>query len=196
MNKKLFIKHNTCMKRIIYYSILIFVFSCFIGFFYARIWKNNNEEVAKDNIISNANLVAETVSDEEKISFNSSFAIKKYYHECGHQEINYAELPIEFVNLTKSEIEELYPDWKVEEFSSNSIILSQEKDCMCNEHYVLKLDDDTVDVYHIEENGDESLYQDTNIYMDYLTNEDISNLKNGIYIYGKENISSVIEDFE
>ncbi len=32
--------------------------------------------------------------------------------------------------------------------------------------------------------------------MDYLTSEDIANLKDGIYVYGKENISSVIEDFE
>ena len=100
------------------------------------------------------------------------------------------------MNSTKKEIEELYSEWEVEEFSSNSIMLSQENNSICNGHYVLKLDDDTVDVYHINSNGEEELYQVTGIYMDYLTSEDIANLKDGIYIYGKENISSVIEDFE
>ena len=41
------------MKRIVYYSILIFIFSCLIGFLYARIWKSNNEEISKEtNIVS------------------------------------------------------------------------------------------------------------------------------------------------
>ncbi len=184
------------MKRIVYYSILIFIFSCLTGFLYARIWKSNNEEISKETNIISQNLIAETSSNEEKVSFNSSFALKKYYDICGHEEINYAELPTELVNLTKKEIEELYSEWEVEEFSSNSIMLSQENNSICNGHYVLKLDDDTVDVYHINSNGEEELYQVTGIYMDYLTSEDIANLKDGIYIYGKENISSVIEDFE
>lgn len=185
------------MKKFLFYSILIFIFSCLIGFLYARIWKSNNEDIAKNSNISNEiNLITETYSNEEKVSFNSSFALKKYYDGCGHIELNYAELPIELVNLSKEEIEELYSDWKVEEFNSNSVVLAQEKDCICNEHYVLKMSEEEVDIYHLEQNGDERLYKETDICKDYLTNEDISNLQNGIYIYGKENINSVIEDFE
>lgn len=138
------------MKRIFYYSILIFIFSCFIGFFYARLWKNNNESLATENITGEANTVTETVSNEEKISFNSNFAIKKYYDECGHNETSFAELPNELVNLSKTELANLFPDWEVEEFSSNSVILSKRENTICNEHYVLKMNDDEVDVFHIE----------------------------------------------
>lgn len=185
------------MKRVIFYSILIFMFSILIGFFYARIWKSNNSDVALDNnnIISNT-LITETYWAEEKLSFNSTFALKKYYDECGHFEFNYAELPIELVNLTKAEIEELYSDWTVEEFSSSGVVLSKEEDNICNDHYVLKLNNDNIDVYHLEQNGEESLYKSTNIIKEYLTQSDISNLKTGIYVYGKGNINSVIEDFE
>lgn len=138
------------MKRIIYYSILIFIFSCFTGFFYARLWKNNNENFATENITEASNTVAETLAIEEKVSFNSSFAIKKYYDECGHYEINYSELPNELINLTKTEVENLFPEWEVEEFSSNGVMLAKRETNICNEHYVLKMNDDEVDVFHIE----------------------------------------------
>jgi len=197
LNKKIFIMHNTCMKRIIFYSILIFIFSCFIGFFYSRIWKTNNDELSKQmNNVNELNIVTETFSNEEKISFNSTFAIKKYYDECGHVEVNYSELPTELINLSKTEVEQLYSDWNVEEFSSNNVILSQEEDSICNEHYVVKLSDNNVDIYHLEQDGEEKLYKTTNVIKEYLTQEDINNLENGIYVYGKENINSVIEDFE
>lgn len=185
------------MKRVIFYSILIFMFSILIGFLYARIWKTNNNDVALDsNVVVDNTLVAETYSSEEKLSFNSTFALKKYYDECDHFEFNYSELPKELVNLSKSEIEELYSDWDVEEFSSSGVVLCKEEDNICNDHYVLKLNDDSIDVYHLEQDGEESLYKSTNIIKEYLTQDDISNLKSGIYVYGKGNINSVIEDFE
>lgn len=185
------------MKRVIYYSILIFIFSCFIGFFYARIWKTNNNDIAiEENIVSSNTLITETNWSEEKLSFNSTFALKKYYDECGHFEFNYSELPKELVNLTQKEIEDLYQEWSVEEFSSSGVVLAKQEDKICNDHYVIKLNDDNVDVYHLEQNGDESLYKSTNIIKEYLTQDDISNLKTGIYVYGKGNINSVIEDFE
>lgn len=144
--------HTTSMKRIIYYSILIFIFSCFIGFFYARLWKNNNESFATENVTNEYNIIAPTSSNEEKVSFNANFALKKYYDECGHYEFNYSELPSELINLTKSEVENLFPDWKVEEFSSNSVVLAKEESSICNDHYVLKINDEEIDVFHLESN--------------------------------------------
>lgn len=40
------------------------------------------------------------------------------------------------------------------------------------------------------------MYTATSITKDYLTQEDINNLKSGIYVYGRENINLAIEDFE
>jgi len=140
------------MKRIIYYSFLIFIFSCFIGFFYARLWKNNNENIAVENVINESNVVTQTSANEEKISFNANFAIKKYYDECGHFEFNNSEIPNELVNLTKQELENLFPQWEVEEFSSNSVVLAKREQKICNEHYVLKMNDEQVDVFHLEQN--------------------------------------------
>lgn len=183
------------MRKIIIYGIIIFGFSIGIGFYYANLWKINNPSVSYENKTKVENVV-QTLSEEEKVSYNASFAIKKYYKECGHFKFNYSELPKEFINLSKSEVENLYPDWKIEKFSSNEIVLSQELDEMCDEHFVLKLGEDNIEVYRDLNDGKQKLYKSTNISKDYLTNLDIEKLKEGIYVYGISNLNSAIEDFE
>ena len=39
-------------------------------------------------------------------------------------------------------------------------------------------------------------YEQTGITTEYLTNEDILKLTTGIEVYGKENLSSTMEDYE
>ena len=49
---------------------------------------------------------------------------------------------------------------------------------------------------YIDENGQEKLYETTEIAIDYLTDEDKENIKNGIKVNGKEELNQLIEDFE
>ena len=100
------------------------------------------------------------------------------------------------INLTKKEVEEMYSDWRVEEFNPNSIVLAQDLDEICDDHYVLKLEDNDIDVFHIEKDETLKLYKTTGISKEYLTNDDINNLEAGIYVYGIGNLNSAIEDFE
>lgn len=184
------------MRKIIFYGILIFIFSTGIGFFYSSLWKRENVSAIDANIVNNLNTVTETSSElEEKVAYNASFALKKYYN-CGHFKFNYSELPVEIINLTKSELQAMYPDWNVEEFNSNNIILSQNIDNICDEHYVLKLDDNNVNVYHLENDDEMELYKKTDITKEYLTSDDINNLEEGIYVYGINSLNLAIEDFE
>lgn len=182
------------MKRIIFFGILIFVFSTAIGYYYSALWKNNEKDIAYENTTPKE--IEQTNSQEEKISYNATFSLKKYY-KCGHFQFQYSELPREIINMTKSEIENNYPNWEIEEFSSQNLVLSQKIDNICDEHYVLKLgDDDNIIIYHLSNLGEEELYKNTNISKDYLTSKDIENLEKGIYVYGIGNLNSAIEDFE
>jgi hypothetical protein len=183
------------MRKIIFYGILIFIISILAGYFYSSLWKNNNEEISYENQIKLEN-IAETVSVEEKVSYNSSFALKKYYMGCGHLKTQYSELPIEIINLTENEVKDLYNEWNVEKFSSDEVVLSKDVDGICDEHYILKLGEDNIDVYNIDEEGETKLYKSTNISTDYLTSEDIQNLEEGITVYGISNLNSALEDFE
>ena len=195
------------MKKI-FLGFLIFVFSVFASYYYSSLFKKNKDNIAVEfinnsNNISNVNLienqtVLETIGQEEKVSYNAEFALKKYYDECGHFTFQYAELPKEMINLTKDELKELYSEWEIEEFSSELIILSKEIDTVCNEHFVIKLGegDINVSIYKVGNGGSLSLYKETDISKEYLTEEDIEKLEEGILIYGMGKLNSTLEDFE
>lgn len=147
------------------------------------------EEMEKQNMI-------EANSAEEKISPNCSFTEKIYYKKCGHTTSQYLELPQDLVNETEEQLQEKYLDWEIQTFTSNEIILYQEKDEECGEHYLVKDKDGTVTIYQILEDGTEKEYETTGITTEYLTETDKINMKNGIKVNGKQELNQLIEDFE
>ena len=145
--------------------------------------------------LENSNML-ETNSSEEKISPNSSITYKTYYKGCGHTKEEYNNMPQELINCTKSDIEEKYTDWQIEKFSSNEVILYKEVDGECGEHYLVKEKDGKVVVYKILENGEEQEYETTQISTDYLTDTDKIEMQNGIRVNGKQELNTLIEDFQ
>ena len=67
---------------------------------------------------------------------------------------------------------------------------------MCEEHYVLRLGKENVEIYRMEGFNDLYLLKTTDITREYLTKTDIVNLEEGIFIYGNGNLNSALEDFE
>lgn len=196
------------MKKwgIIIAFIIIFIIAIFVGNY---IYDSNNKEenTIKSENTSNSivnqvdysvrnDITINTDSEEEKISPNATLILKKHYKECDHTIKEYAEIPEEFVNLTKSEIEKEYPEWKVEKFTPLDIILIKEEEGFCNEHFILKEEQGVITVYKIDKQGEESLYDTTGISVEYLTESDKLELKNGIKVYGKEELNSMLENYE
>lgn len=105
-------------------------------------------------------------------------------------------LPIELVNLTRQEVEDYYPDWEVEEFETNKLVLCKEIDGYCNEHFLIRLDDENINIYRLATNGNLIEYKKTDISREYLPQEDIQKLEEGISVFGEGKLSSVLEDFE
>lgn len=187
------------MKRIIIYGLLIFMFSIFTGYIYSVMWKEKEgTEVISYSNKTRENVITETsIEPEEKISYNAKFALKKHYSKCGHTRIENGELPIEFVNLSREEISMNYNDWEVEEFNKTNVTLSKDINGFCEEHFTIRLKEDgVVEVYGINENGDELFINKTEISENYLTDEDILKLKEGVVVYGVAELNSVLEDFE
>ena len=184
------------MKRIIVYSIIIFIFSFGIGYYYSKLWKEESVLKAEEISSKTENVIETTAELEEKVSYDATLALKKYYNECGHCKLNYVELPIEFINLTEKEIEEVYSDWRIEEFSSDNIILAQNLDKYCDDHYVLMLGNENIEIYKMIEAEELELVLETNISKEYLTNSDIKSLEEGIFVFGVGNLNSALEDFE
>lgn len=135
-------------------------------------------------------------TEEEKTSPNCSLITKTYYQKCGHTKSEYSNLPQELVNLTRDEIQEKYPGYEIENFASNEVILLQQKEGECGEHYVVKDKDGMVTIYQILEDGTQKELETIGITTEYLPETDKINMKKGISINGKQELNQLIEDFE
>lgn len=187
------------MRKIIFYGILIFIFSVFTGYMYSKLWKNKNkiETIADYSNQTYENEIKETSSEYvEKVSYKAKFALKKQYSDCGHTIIDTSELPIEFINLTKEEILCHYSDWEIEEFNNSSIILSKNISGICDDHFRIKLKDHDISVFNLTSNGEEIYFSSTEISKEYLPDEDLEKLEEGIDVYGITELNSVIENYE
>ena len=154
-----------------------------------------NTIVKEDTYSVKNDITIQTITEEEKISPNAILTLKRTYSECNHTIKEYSEIPDELVNLTKEELEEKKPGWKVEKFSAHEIILAKEETGKCNEHYILRECDGVIAVYKIE-NNEEILEETTGISVEYLTQSDKEKIKEGIKVYGREELNSVLEDYE
>ena len=83
---------------------------------------------------------------------------------------------------------EQYLGEKIEEASSN---LSSN-----DTHYILKDVDGYIQVFYLDQDGQEVLYKKTSIATDYLSQEDIDDLEIGIEVVGSEALNKMLEDFE
>ena len=195
------------MRKIVFLGILIFCVSIGIGFYFGRILINNKDKDYEEveqisekslNIISQNLVIQEAVSRELKVRPNMEFGIKEYYDECGHFNFEYTELPKELVNMNRQEVEEHYNgNYEVEEFDENKLILAREINGMCTNHYVIKLgENDLIEVYKINTDTSYSLYETTDISKEFLPEDDIENLEEGIVVYGYGKVNSILEDYE
>ena len=140
---------------------------------------------------------ATTVSTaEEKIATNSQLILKKYYAKCEHTINEYVEMPEELVNMTEEEVKLQYPDWEVIGFEPNKVTLYKEFDDVCGEHFKLRVEEGKVVIYLVNQDGTESLDEQTDISSEYLTETDLINMQDGLEIFGKEELNKIIEDFE
>ena len=142
------------------------------------------------------NDMLETDSQEEKISPNCSFTIRTYYKGCGHITSQYNNIPEELVNKTEQELKEMYPEYMVETFKSNEIVVYIEKEGECGEHYLVKDLNGTVVIYERKSDGTEELLEETSIATDYLPETDKIQMQEGIEVNGKQELNQLIEDYE
>ena len=137
----------------------------------------------------------ETVSDEEKISPYAKMIIEKKFSKCGHTTYSCLDVPKELINLTNEELAEKYSGWDVKEFSKDEFTLYRLIEANCEDHYVLKEEGGYIAVYNELTDEISNLVEKTEIDVSLLREEDKVDLEEGIKIYGKEELNSLMEDF-
>ena len=180
--------------------ILIISIGILMGFLLYDAEAVGEESVERNNdviTIEDQNIqVIETSIEEEKTTPHTLIIYKTYYTDCKHYIKRYEDIDASMVNLTEKEFKEKNRGWRLDKFSSSEIEVSKEVEAFCNEHYKLKLENKVIVIYKIDEEGRETEYEQTGITTEYLTTEDILKLTSGIEVYGRENLTSTIEDYE
>lgn len=135
-------------------------------------------------------------AQQEKTSPNCTLLVKTYFKTCEHTTNTYLDLPEHLVNLSKEEIQSTYPDYTIQSFSNNEIILYQEREGECGQHFLVKDNEGIVTIYKILEDGTLKEQQATSIDTEYLPETDKMSIKEGIKVNGRQNLNQLIEDFE
>ena len=141
-------------------------------------------------------VIMQTASLEEKIGPDTRLILEKRFEDCKHTVKREIELPVEMVNLTQDELAKQYPDWTIKDFSEEKVTLYRLASGLCGEHFVINDENGVVVVYKLDENYDKSLYEITDIYTEYLPEQDVERLKQGIYVYTVSDLNSELENLE
>ena len=135
---------------------------------------------------------------------------KDYYLECNYvtNTFNYHEtLTFRFLEGTlfryqrdeiiePEDLEKEYPNWEIQKYSSNEIILYREFDSNCGQHFILRNDNGKITIYKINEEMQEEVYEKTEISVEYLSETDKGKISEGIKVNGIEELNQLLEDFE
>jgi len=183
--------------------LIILLLSISIVFGIRNIFKDKEKIIISEKITDDCleelnksiEKVNEANSSEERITPNSLMILKRYYTECEHTINEYIDIPTDLINLTEKELKEKYPTWEVIGFSSGEVTLYKEIEDTCKEHYILKEKSGKINIY-VETDEGEKLYEETDISVEYLTETDLIKIKDGLQVYGKEELNKVLEDFE
>ncbi len=139
--------------------------------------------------------IVEVVRTEEKISPYAKLVIKKKFSKCNHTTVSIVDVPKELVNLPRKDLEEKYSGWEIEKFSSDEVILYREIAANCEDHFVLKEKDGNIAIYNETDEDEMNLIEILSVNLGLLSEEDKNNLQEGIKIYGKDELNSLIEDY-
>lgn len=187
------------MKSLKYILLLfiVLIISIIIGYIGYKIYDSTSQinklSRNEQNIIQNDKIVNAT---REKVSPNAKVIIRTYYEKCSHDEEKDVELPVEMVNCTQEEVESKYKELELESFSADRLVFLKKEDGICNNHYILKDVNNEINIYKLKNNEEEVFFDNTSISTEYLSEFDLEKLKKGIKVYGKEELNSILEDFE
>lgn len=140
--------------------------------------------------------VVETNKIEEKTSPNCIITLKVYYEKCKHLIETRKNIEEAEVNLTEEELKQKFTEWEIQKFTPNEMVLYKENNDFCNEHFLLKEKDGYIAIYKLDENDNSKSFQPTEISTDYLAEEDLERIKNGIKVYTQKELNKTLEDFE
>lgn len=181
--------------------IMLFIISVMAGFIVRSFLNFSKGEEKESNVILAEDVdedkeTLDTSNSEVIVSPNAEVVITQLYKRCGHTIVKRELAPREIVNLNLEKVQEFYDGWNIDEFTANEIKISRTTQGICDEHYIISESDGYVSISCKNSSGEYIFKGLTDISVQYLPEEDLQKLKNGIEIIGRDNLNKFLEDFE
>lgn len=126
-----------------------------------------------------------------KITPSTKLVYQYYYEEDGQMIESEEQPPYFMIDMTREEMQEKYPDWQVQSFSEEEVVMRKSVQQKSHETYRLGIHEGYVAVYY--ENGVIKDILDTPI--SALTEEERQRLEKGIVVTGEERLIRLLEDY-
>ncbi len=140
-----------------------------------------------------------TSENDTIVSPNAVVVIKRNYNDCGHIIKEFKQIDNKYVNMNEKEFETEFlkdnENFIIENFSSKEIVVSEDIEGSCDQHYLLQSNNGLVTVYKYNSEGEKEEYKETNIAVEYLTDTDREELEAGIKVIGESELNSRLEDY-
>ena len=182
-------------------SLTLFLTSFVFGYqlMSKKVYDNIGKKEKIDIDFSNYSDI-QIIKEDTKISPNTFIEERINYKECGHIIIKTNKAEKEVINMTENEYRDYiitnYPNKKIISYSTSKIVLSESRDHRCPNHYIVGEAEGYLAIYKIGENGEKELekkFSDRPISV--LPIIDQEELKKGIPVDSKEELSDVLENF-
>lgn len=196
------------MKRRYIFLVFIVCLTMFlISFYYGYRFTGKNinkrpdvrNEWIFENSIDKSNDL-EIVKEDVRVSPNTIVEKNIYYTQCNHTLKDKSKADGKIINMTEKEYKDYmnknYPSVDIVSFSVENIVLREERNYLCPNHYIIGESDGKIAIFKIGDNGEKIL---SKVYKDYplslLKEIDQKKLKEGIVIDSEEELSDVLENF-
>ena len=151
------------------------------------------EEVANKEVEVYDNSIYEEDEDVEIVYVD-------IYEDCSHTSENRSnEYGVNIDKIKQREldkIEEEKSEYKLVQDSDGILMFEKKHDCKCQNHYLLKFENDVVVIYRFDENGEYVKYQETDIMKDGLRPDLSFRLEEGIEAETVEQLYMFLEELE
>ena len=145
----------------------------------------------------------EDISDE---NFKSSFTEHKitpvtkitceyYYEGDGKTETASENSPYFLIGLTRSQVENRYPDWEILNFDANEVVMRKNLEEKSNQYYILSEQNGYIAVFYKFPVNGTNLKEITSTHINALPPEEKARIATGIEVEGENALMKILEDY-
>ncbi|MDU2066356.1 MAG: BofC C-terminal domain-containing protein [Sporomusaceae bacterium] len=180
-------------KRRFYFGLSLLIFSFILAFslYIFPLWQREQQDL----------FFLQTVKQDGKIKVTENTEITQtiHYTKCGDEEV-FRTTPTEnLLGMNYEQIAKMYPNWTIEQFDSDKIMLSLTVDSYCREHannMFIGLNGEYVAVFYGKP-GDKAIVKETTkIAASSLMPQDVAELQQGIVVQTREELMRTLEGLQ